>query len=855
MGNCYSSEQDRKVNTSPPQFLQKAEKPFSAAVELSCKPVIRLSESPLHIIAIKTVAPGATSSPAQTESNGITTLNGCGEENAGQTPSLPAQHSILTFCTELSDPNLAGDGPAANLNKDSRKYAFTPVVSVTPFAARDSRILAASMFRERYGGCCGSAAKAENVDTTTTDPIFTEPTATPTSGAISAVTLNEDKNNPEPVSPPSRDEDKLEMSGKCKASSSASVKPISMQELSLTQPFESLETQKIGVVKSPEVTTLLEASPTNSKSEKRGVFRFFRHDAKCRSGTRSHEPISMKKEGKEAHRKEVIKNNSSDTIKKVETPKLSREQFINCGLQRLRRRLDELQLLEHRVKNDGNCQFRAVAQQLLGSEELHEIVRVHIVTYMKGARERFDCYFASKEEADRYYNSMLKNGTWGDELTLRAASDSLHVNIHVLSSEEENFYITYRPDADSHAPPVFLVDISTIRQQRHRQGTGCSSALTQAATIIEEGNDRSGGGGGPTKDVGSHSGGSSPTPRLTPLFTAHASVPAKHNTKDCENRDNDCEFIVDACALQRHLQHKLAQTTLIAATTPKLDVSANSGSSSFVALENPSQTAAGEFRNTGGGGGSWEVSVGPQSFESSSVGCNAKPPHWRTVSQEIARFCAVGAERVEYVGEKYITALVSCNTLAETSAGMPPHMEAPFPSHNFFGTPQPNALPQSNSSTTLFSPRQDSDGRIADPATCDVARSAADAPTPSADCDGSGVSDTRLARPEVEDDKAVFVFEGLSEPIDVFLSYLSPVHYNALSLASDKISPCAENAISRNGTASLQADNASSFPTGTSPPFLKLVRSENMISGVASVVETELPCNGKSKAEEERQED
>ncbi|ESL05577.1 hypothetical protein TRSC58_06769 [Trypanosoma rangeli SC58] len=679
-----------------------------------------------------------------------------------------------------------------------------------------------------------------------------EPTATPTLGAISAGTFNEDINNTEPVSPPSRDEVKLEVPGKCEAPSSTSVKPLSMGELSLTQPFESLEAQKTSVVKFPEVTTFLEASPTSTKSEKRGVFRFFRHDTKGRGGSRSHEPTSTKKEGKEAHRKET-KGSPSDTIKKVETPKLSREQFINCGLQRLRRRLDELQLLEHRVKNDGNCQFRAVAQQLLGSEELHEIVRVHIVTYMKGARDRFDCYFASKEEADQYYNSMLKNGTWGDELTLRAASDSLHVNIHVLSSEEENFYITYRPDADSHAQPVFLVDISTLRQQRHRRGASGPPALTQAATIREEGRDRSGGGGRHTKDVGSHSDGSSLTPTLTPLSTAHASVPPKHNAKDCDNRDNEREFIVDACALQRHLQYKLAQTTLIAAATPKLDTSANSGSSSFVALENPPQTASGEFANASGGGGSWEVSVGPQSCEGSSVGCNAQPPHWRTVSQEIARFCAVGAEKVEYVGEKYITVLVSCNTLAETSASMPPHVEALFPSHNFFGTPQPSALTRSSSATMLFSPRQDGGSKIADPVTCDVARPAADAQTPSADCDGSGISDARLVRPELEDDKDVFVFEGLSEPIDVFLSYLSPVHYNALSLASDKVSPCAENAISQTSTASLQADNASSFPTGPSLPFLKRVRSENLVSGIASVVEAGLPCDRRSKEGEERQ--
>ena len=38
--------------------------------------------------------------------------------------------------------------------------------------------------------------------------------------------------------------------------------------------------------------------------------------------------------------------------------------------------------------------------------------------------------------------------TWGDELTLRAASDCFGVTIHVLTSHEANWYLRYAPADD-----------------------------------------------------------------------------------------------------------------------------------------------------------------------------------------------------------------------------------------------------------------------------------------------------------------------------------------------------------------------------------------------------------------------
>ncbi|GET87504.1 hypothetical protein, conserved [Leishmania tarentolae] len=149
----------------------------------------------------------------------------------------------------------------------------------------------------------------------------------------------------------------------------------------------------------------------------------------------------------------------------------AREQIIRVGVQRLHQRLNELHLVVHRVRNDGNCQFRAISHQLFGNEDYHDIIRSQIVSYMRAVRAKsFDYFFESPAYADAYYNNLAKSGSWGDELSLRAASDCLYVNIHVLSSQERNCYITYRPSSEqADSAPSFLVDVWTLRERRRAE--------------------------------------------------------------------------------------------------------------------------------------------------------------------------------------------------------------------------------------------------------------------------------------------------------------------------------------------------------------------------------------------------
>lgn len=126
--------------------------------------------------------------------------------------------------------------------------------------------------------------------------------------------------------------------------------------------------------------------------------------------------------------------------------RMTRESKIQAGIKLLDERMANYKLSQVVMRDDGNCQFRALAHQLTGTEESHAAVRAEVVAFMQRVRaEQFDFYFEAPQAADDYFAAMAEPGTWGDELTLRAASDLFNLRVHVLTSEERNFYVKYSP--------------------------------------------------------------------------------------------------------------------------------------------------------------------------------------------------------------------------------------------------------------------------------------------------------------------------------------------------------------------------------------------------------------------------
>jgi hypothetical protein len=80
-----------------------------------------------------------------------------------------------------------------------------------------------------------------------------------------------------------------------------------------------------------------------------------------------------------------------------------------------------------RMRDDGNCQFRALSFNLFGSEDHHQLVRDTCVAHVMSCEGDYGKFFESLGEFDKYCREMAMSRTWGDELTLRAAADSFQV--------------------------------------------------------------------------------------------------------------------------------------------------------------------------------------------------------------------------------------------------------------------------------------------------------------------------------------------------------------------------------------------------------------------------------------------
>ncbi|KAF5457919.1 hypothetical protein F2P56_021991 [Juglans regia] len=89
--------------------------------------------------------------------------------------------------------------------------------------------------------------------------------------------------------------------------------------------------------------------------------------------------------------------------------------------ERLSERLVTYGLAELQMEGDGNCQFRALADQLFRNPDYHKHVRKHIIKQLKHHRKLYEGYVPMEYKS--YLKKMKKSGEWGDHVTLQAAAD------------------------------------------------------------------------------------------------------------------------------------------------------------------------------------------------------------------------------------------------------------------------------------------------------------------------------------------------------------------------------------------------------------------------------------------------
>ncbi|CAN0881182.1 OVARIAN TUMOR DOMAIN-containing deubiquitinating enzyme 10 [Linum grandiflorum] len=127
---------------------------------------------------------------------------------------------------------------------------------------------------------------------------------------------------------------------------------------------------------------------------------------------------------------------------------------VTSDHERLLNRLHAFGFVEVKVPGDGNCQFRALSDQLYGTSDRHKTVRREIVKQLKANPEMYEGYVPMTY--GEYLKNMSRSGEWGDHVTLQAASDSYGVRILVMTSFKDTYYIEILPQKQKPKGVIFL---------------------------------------------------------------------------------------------------------------------------------------------------------------------------------------------------------------------------------------------------------------------------------------------------------------------------------------------------------------------------------------------------------------
>eukprot|EP00668_Euglena_longa_P043847 GGOE01058374.1.p1 GENE.GGOE01058374.1~~GGOE01058374.1.p1 ORF type:complete len:520 (-),score=124.11 GGOE01058374.1:313-1848(-) len=116
----------------------------------------------------------------------------------------------------------------------------------------------------------------------------------------------------------------------------------------------------------------------------------------------------------------------------------------------LHARLDGMHLQQMAWEDDGNCQFRALSYQLFRDPRYYPNLRRIAVEEITNFQFRYMHFFQGAADFKNYVSRMAQDGTWGDDVTLRAICDRFGVVAHVITAAEMDWHVCFTPTRQCH---------------------------------------------------------------------------------------------------------------------------------------------------------------------------------------------------------------------------------------------------------------------------------------------------------------------------------------------------------------------------------------------------------------------
>jgi len=95
------------------------------------------------------------------------------------------------------------------------------------------------------------------------------------------------------------------------------------------------------------------------------------------------------------------------------------------------------------IAPDGNCLFRAIADQVFGDSNKYQSLRDSVVAYMKQHEEYFTSFIEDDEKFDDYVEKMSRDSEWGGQMELVILSRLLVIDIVVHQVDGPRYVIKY----------------------------------------------------------------------------------------------------------------------------------------------------------------------------------------------------------------------------------------------------------------------------------------------------------------------------------------------------------------------------------------------------------------------------
>lgn len=128
--------------------------------------------------------------------------------------------------------------------------------------------------------------------------------------------------------------------------------------------------------------------------------------------------------------------------------------------------LSELNMAIQEVQGDGNCMFRAIADQLYGNEMYHKELRKFAMQYILQEKEYFQDYIINGN-VEEYVEYKSKDGVWGDNIELQAFRELYDIPIEIYVCSKEPLKTGLEANPQNKEYHIYLSKFRPIRLSYH----------------------------------------------------------------------------------------------------------------------------------------------------------------------------------------------------------------------------------------------------------------------------------------------------------------------------------------------------------------------------------------------------